>query len=174
MKVAAPLIVGIGVLLLLLVTSQDTAAATGALNLSSLIGYNQYATADAVGRLNAIYAELASRGYSTEQILWMLSQILLETGLFTSVANYNRMNQNNYAGLTDGSNYLSFNSIADFCDAYIQFLSKRSNPLGAASLSDFNNRLLTIGPNGSPYYTSSPATYLANLQYYYNLLSQTA
>lgn len=168
MKSNALIIAGAALVLLLLVAG-PAGAATGAINISSLLGYNVYATQDAINRLTAINNELASRGYSTQQILFMLSQIIWETGIFTSVANYYRMNQNNYAGLTVvGGGYASYSSISDFCDAYIGFLTKGSNPLGAQTLTDFNNRLQANG-----YYTEDPTVYFNGLNAYYNLLSQT-
>jgi flagellar motor component MotA len=170
MKGNTLLIVGGAALLLLLLSNTGAAAATtGVLNISSLIGYNTYATQDAINRLNSIYQELQSRGLTTMQILFALSQVLFESGLFTDVANYTRMNLNNYAGLTVvGGGYASYNSISDFVDAYLGFLTKGSNPLGASSITDFNNRLQQNG-----YYTENPAVYLNALNAYYNLLSQT-
>jgi hypothetical protein len=160
--------IGAAVLLALVFSTKSAAAntANGDLDLSSLSdAYGQ----DAVNRLNSIYAELLSRGYSTQQILFMLSQILHESGLFTDVANYGLMNQNNYAGLTVTSGgYASFPNISAFVDAYEGFMTKWSDPIGATSLTDFNNRLVANG-----YYTANPAAYLNSLQVYYNLLSQT-
>lgn len=169
MKATPLVIAGIIALALFLSGNSATAAPTGALNVGSLVGYNTYATQAAVNILNSIYQELSSRGYTTMQILFMLSQILFETGLFTSVANYNLINQNNFAGLTVvGGGYAQYNSVSDFCDSYIGFLTKGANPLGASSLTDFNNRLQQNG-----YYTENPTVYLNGLQSYYNLLSQT-
>lgn len=169
MKGNTLLIAGAALILLLLITNPAQANTSGMLNISSLIGFNQYATQDAVNRLNNIFQELQSRGFSTMQLLFMLSQILWESGLFTDIANYGLMNQNNYAGLTNiGGGYAAYNSISDFCDAYIGFLTKGSDPLGATSITDFNNRLQANG-----YYTEKPTVYLNGLQTYYNLLSQT-
>lgn len=156
--------VGAGVLLLLLLSKSAGAQPTGDLNLSSLS--DDYGS-DAVGRLNAIYSELLTRGYSDQQILFMLSQILFETGLFTDQANYPLMNKNNYAGLTNvGDGYASYNSISDFVDAYIGFLTKNNDPLGANSLADFNNRLAN-----NHYYTENTSVYYNGLLGYYNLLN---
>lgn len=127
---------------------------------------NRYGT-DAVNRLNNLYYEYSTRNLSDQQIKFMLSQNLFETGLFTNVANYTLMDQNNYAGLTVASgSYASYNSIADFTDAYLTFLTKGSNPLGASSLSDFNSRL-----QQNHYYTEDPQVYYNGLLTYYNLLS---
>lgn len=122
---------------------------------------------DAVDRLNSLYYEYSTRGLSDEQIKYMLSQNLFETGLFTDVANYSLMSKNNFAGLTNVSGgYAAYNSIPDFTDAYINFLSKGANPLGASSLSDYNNRLYQ-----NHYYTEDPQIYYNGLLTYYNLLS---
>lgn len=154
---------GVGILALVVLTSETTATYNGQLDLSSLA--DQYGT-DQVNRLNAIYQQLLKRGLSNQQILYMLSQVLFESGLFTSAANYPLMNQNNYAGLTNvGGGYASYGSVSDFVDAYIGFLSKRADPIDATSLTDYNNRLQQNG-----YYTENPSVYLNGLQTYYNLL----
>lgn len=139
----------------------------GDLNLSSLQdGYGS----DAVNRLNQLYAAMLNNGWTTQQCLYGLSQILHESGLFTSLANYNLMdNYHNYAGLTSISGgYASYNSIPDFVNDYENFLTKGANPLGASNLMDFNNRLVT-----NHYYTDSPQTYYNDLSNYYNLLVST-
>ncbi len=156
--------VGAILALLLLSKSGNAAAPNGSLSLNDLSDrYGQ----DAINRLNALYAEMLSRGYSDQQILFMLSQILFETGLFTDAPNFHLMNQNNYAGLTAVSGgYAAYNSISDFLDAYDGFLSKGSDPLGANNLTDFNNRLLK-----NHYYTENPGVYYNGLLSYYNLLN---
>lgn len=164
------LLIGAGIAVIaLIISNKSNAEEGGSLNIGSLIGFNGYATPEAVARIQAIYDELASRGYTTEQLLWMLSQICFESGIFTNVANYSLMNKNNYAGLTNvGGGYASYPSIAAFCDAYIGFLTKRANPIGASSLTDFNNRLRQNG-----YYTENPEVYYNGLETYYNILSQS-
>lgn len=118
-------------------------------------------------RLNSVYNALQAAGLTNQQIHYSMAQILVETGILTDQANYTAMDgRNNYAGLTNvGGGYAVYNSIQDFVTAYIGFLSKGSNPLGATSLTDFNNRLVA-----NHYYTDSPVTYGNNLNYYYNLL----
>lgn len=155
------LIAGAALLFLLLAKTGAGATRTGNLDLSQLTNDN-----DALNRLNGLYGQMLSRGYSNLQILFMLSQILHESGLLTDIANYTLLNQNNYAGLTTtGGGYASFNSLSDFMDVYDNFLTKGSNPLGAGSLSDFNNRLVA-----NHYYTDSPATYYNAMLNYYNML----
>lgn len=157
------LIAGLG-LVLMLISTKANAAPQGDLNLGNLTNDPGDLT-----RLNGLYTEMLSRGYSTVQILFMLSQILFETGLLTNVANYGLMNQNNFAGLTTTSGgYASYNSISDFVDAYDNFLSKGSDPLAASNLTDFNNRLVS-----NHYYTESPTVYYNGLLAYYNMLSNT-
>lgn len=162
------ILIGAGILVLMLYSGSASAnTANGDLDLSSLQG--DYGS-DAVNRLNSIYGELLSRGYSTQQIMFMLSQILFESGMFTdSGGNFGLMNQNNYAGLTVvGGGYASYPSVSAFVDAYLGFMTKGSDPVDASSLSDFNNRLVQ-----NHYYTENPAVYLNGLQGYYNLLYQT-
>jgi hypothetical protein len=146
MKGNAPFIwLGAGILALLLVSGAANAnTVNGDLDLSSL--ESDYGS-DAVNRLNSIYAQLLSRGYSTQQILYMLSQILFESGMFTpSGGNQGLMNQNNYAGLTVvGGGYASYPSVSAFIDAYLGFMTKGSDPVDANSLNDFNNRLVQNG-----------------------------
>lgn len=159
------LFVGIGALLLL-IANQAQAAPQGDINFSDLPS----ADVDSARQvLQPVETEMINRGYSTQQILYMLSQILFETGLFTDQANWYRINQWNLAGLTNvGGGYASFNSPSDFMDSYEGFLTKGSNPIGASSLSDFNNRLVA-----NHYYTENPAVYLNGLQSYYNLLTNS-
>lgn len=155
--------IGIAAFALLLIASNKSSGATANLPMS-LDGLTN--DPDTLNRLNGIYAELVSRGLSSQQILFCLSQILFESGILTNVANYGLMNQNNYAGLTTtGGGYASYNSISDFIDSYLGFLSKNNDPLDATSLIDFNNRLQL-----NHYYTENPATYLAGLETYYSKL----
>ena len=132
------------------------------------LGASYVISGDSQARINALVNEMIARGYSLLQIELMLSQILFETGMLTSDANIHLMNQNNYAGLTTtGGDYAAYNSISDFMDAYAGFLTKGANPLGATSLTDFNNRLIA-----NHYYTENPAVYLNGLQGYFNALTQ--
>lgn len=159
------LIAGAALLLLLLAKTGTAATPQGSLDLSQLTN-----DSDALSRLNGLYGEMLRRGYSNLQILFMLSQILHESGLLNDQTNYGLLNQNNYAGLTNvGGGYASFASIGDFMDVYDNFLTKGSNPLGASNLNDFNNRLVS-----NHYYTDSPVTYYNALSNYYNMLINTA
>lgn len=125
--------------------------------------------ADKVQRLQNLQGTLQMAGLTPTQVRFMLAQCLFETGLFTD-SDWNQTAtdvRNNWAGLTDTSgNYKSYNNLNDFVSDYIGFLTKGSNPLGASSLTDFNNRLVA-----NHYYTETPDVYLAGLNTYYNILN---
>lgn len=159
------LLLAAGILTFAMLTS-STIQPNGEINISSLI--SAYGS-DAINRLNAIYAAMLANGWTTQQCLFGLSQVLHESGLFTGQGNYSLMGQNNYAGLTQVSGgYASYSSVQDFVNHYENFLTKGADPLGASNLTDFNNRLVA-----NHYYTDDPQTYLNDLKNYYNLLSQT-
>lgn len=160
----------VGFIALLWVVSANTANAAPANSSLDLSGIAAaYAlTPDEQNRINALYAAMVQNGLTAQQCYFMLAQILFETGLLTPDANYRLMNQNNYAGLTvSGGGYAAYSSISDFITAYIGFLTKGANPLGATSLADFNSRLQQNG-----YYTEDPTVYYNGLLTYYNLLTQ--
>lgn len=153
-----------GIAILALASKTASGAASGNLDISYFS--DQYGS-DVAARISALYSELLSRGLTNQQILFALSQMLQESGLLTDMANYNLMDNNNYAGLTTTSGgYAAYNSISAFIDAYLGFVTKGSDPIAAGSLSDFNNRLVA-----NHYYTANPADYLKRLTSYYNLLN---
>lgn len=165
------IVAGVILLALLLMGEQvsaDVASQTSVVDLGGLAA-NFAVTPDQENRINALYSAMQPYGLSSMQQDFMLAQLLHESGLLTSQANYNLMdNYNNYAGLTStGGSYASYPSLDAFMQAYIGFLSKGSNPLGATSLTDFNNRLVQ-----NHYYTDDPTSYYNDLAVYYNLLSQ--
>lgn len=124
---------------------------------------------DAQSRLNGIYGAMLNNGWTTIQCLFGLSQCLFESGLLTGGGNYPLMNQYNYAGLTSTvGGYASYSSYQDFVNNYEGFLTKGSNPLGASTLTDFNNRLVQNG-----YYTENPTVYYNGLKGYYDELVST-
>ncbi len=150
-------------------------SASGAIPGSSLDLGNLEATfvvsQDSLNRINSLYNAMVQNGLSNQQIYLMMSQILFESGMLTDVANYNLMNQNNYGGLTVTSGgYASYNSVNDFINAYIGFLTKGSNPLGATSLTDFVNRLYTNCYTGCPPQTPQ-SQYFNGLNTYYKALT---
>jgi len=164
---------GLGLLAYLLLNSSNANAeensAPGNLDLSGL-------TTDAtdLNYLNQLYQSLQDAGLTNQQILFCLSQILLESGINTQQGNYRLISKYNFAGLKDtAGNYKSYSNTDDFVSDYIGFLTKKANPLGATSLTDFNNRLQQNCYYGCPPETN-PAQYLANLQAYYNQLVNTS
>lgn len=169
-------LIGAGILaLLLLASSSNASTAGGNLDISSLS--NDYG-ADSVQRLNNLYAVLLQKGLTDQQILFMLSQALQETGLFTDSPNlYNVDTLHNYAGITTDRGYgvgatglyAKYPNISTFVDDWITILNYNNDPFDASSISDYNNRLKANG-----YYTDSAGTYGSNLTYYYNLLNNTS
>ncbi len=129
-----------------------------------------YDAAD-VARLQRAANALASQGISGDLLNYCLAQVLQETGIFTNgYQNYTATDtRNNFSGITnsDGS-YRVYNSANDWAADYVAILNHGPNyPADAVSISDFNNRL-----KANNYYTDSAATYGANLNYYYNILTQ--
>ena len=160
------LYIGAGALFLILfLKSNSSGAATSTFDLSS---FNDTYGSDNVQRLQTVLNALVAAGYSGATLQFMLSQILQETGLFTSNPNYNATdNDNNYAGISSGGSLKQYNSVNDFVSDYISVLSQSPNyPIQATSITDFNNRLKANG-----YYTDSQTTYGNNLTYYFNLLN---
>jgi len=164
---------------ILLMFANKTNAATGNFDLSQ---FNEDFDPANVQRLNRVYQELLTRGLSAQQIQILLSQILLETGLFTQNPNLNNVdNLNNYAGITSHGNfknpngmYARYPSVSDFVSDYLNLLDNSYDALSASSVSEFNNDLLYNNPNGSYYARSGASNYLSNLNYYYNLLSSVS
>lgn len=161
------LYIGAGALFLVLfLKSTISTAAVSTFDLSS---FNDTYGSDNVARLQTVLNALAQAGYSGLVLQMMLSQILQETGLFTSNPNYNATdNDNNYAGISSGGSLKAYNSVNDFVTDYVRVLSLGSNPpIQATDIVDFNNRLKANG-----YYTDSQTTYGNNLITYFNLLNQ--
>jgi hypothetical protein len=150
--------------------SSFTGSATGPIDLSSLT--NSYDPA-LVQRLQNLQSALSAAGLNSMQIQLMLSQSLLETGLFTSVWNQNATdNLNNWAGISNADGSLkSYASLSAFVADYIPLLQKGADPIDATSTTDFVNRLYTNCYTGCPPQTPQ-SQYLANINLYYNMLSQ--
>lgn len=169
--------VGLGaVALLLLFKSKANAAPTGNFNLDSLDEPNANLQA-----LDKLYNALTSaqdpntgQSLSDVQIQLLLSQALLETGLFTDSPNWTLVNGNNYGGIVaHGSfpanangRFAAYPDVSTFVTDWLRVLSKGPQPLEADNVSDFNTRLQATGYYGS----DDPTTYSNNLQYYFNLL----
>lgn len=147
-------------------------------------------------KLFVIISELQKLGLNDEQIKLALSQILLETGQFSTKSNVFKLN-NNYSGIkfinkphqiaVKGSPvppserikndpnsplnfYAKFNTIGDWAKDYVRILNLRKNkPLQAANIDEFHKRLT----ENKYYDTSKPSNvnlYLKNLRYFYKNL----
>jgi hypothetical protein len=175
---------GIAVLLLLMskktagaAPATDTSTAGGAFDLSQFS--SQYG-ADNVQRLNNLYAVLLNKGLTSFQIQLLLSQALEESGLFNTPNLNNIDNFNNFTGIkgnsryaaAPGSMYVSYPSIDAFVDDWITILNfdfhGAGAPIDAISVADFVRRL-----NINKYFESSPSVYQANVQYYYDMLTNS-
>lgn len=156
-------IIGIGVIAFLLISK--TASGASVYDLSYL---NDSFDTDDVSRLQALADELVSRGLSDQQIKFMLSQALHETGLFTDSPNYNAVdNKHNFAGISRNGSISTYSSISDFVTDWLRVLNLGPNhPIDAGSISDFAGRLKANG-----YYEDTLSNYSTAINYYYNLLS---
>lgn len=119
---------------------------------------------------------------STNQQLLMLSQALVETGLFTASPNYNLMdNYNNFAGIKANSRYsagsggvfAAYPSLDAFVQDWLTVLNFNSSGTGpaieASTPDDFINHLLANG-----YIVQGDlGAYSSALPAYYSLLSNT-
>lgn len=171
MKNGVLIVAAIAILWFATSSTANAAAPVSSLALSGMLqslSANFVLSLDQANTITSLYNAMVSNGLNSQQIAYCMSQLLFESGLLTDIANYGLMQQNNFAGLTTTSGgYAAYNSIGDFMTVYIGFLTKGSNPLGATSLTDFNNRLQANG-----YYTEDPTVYYNGLLSYYNILTQ--
>jgi hypothetical protein len=114
---------------------------------------------------NFTHDNLVSRGVPEPGASYGVYQIYHETGAYK---NAGWRQYRNGAGImfanqrnaTKGPNgYAMFGDWPSFFDAYAHELTKKSNPAGAQSLEDFNNRLVA-----NRYYTANPADYFSGLK----------
>jgi hypothetical protein len=121
-------------------------------------------------RLNNLYNVLMQQGLTEMQMQLLLSQMLFETGLLTNSANYNNIdNRNNWAGITHNGTYVTYASLQDFFNEYLQVLSKGTAPLEAKNVYDFNDRLYS-----NHYYTENKNVYENGLKNYFHQLYLSA
>lgn len=157
------LAVGAGVLLM-------SMASGPSVDLSFLQG--QY-DSDDIARLQRAANALAAQGVTGDTLNYLLSQVLVETGIFTT-SNQNYVatdTRNNFSGITNSDGTFRFYSSAgDWAADYLAVLGHGPYyPIQATSITDFNNRLKQNG-----YYTDNQTTYGNNLNYYYNILTQNS
>lgn len=145
-------------------------------------------------KLLSILTALEKQNLTPEQIKFALSQILLETGEFSSKSNVAKLN-NNYTGIkfinkpyqiavkgspvppservkpdnTPYNFYAKFDNIGDWAKDYIRILNLRGKPIQSDTLEQFHNKLTK-----NKYYDTSNQNkidnYLKNLRFYYNKL----
>lgn len=146
-------------------------------------------------KLILIIGALQDLGLNDEQIKFALSQILLETGQFSTKSNVFKLN-NNYSGIkfinkpiqvaVKGSPvppservspanspinwYAKFSDVGAWAKDYVRILNlKKNKPLQAVSIDDFHKRL-----TANKYYDTSKQknidNYLKNLRYFYTRL----
>lgn len=165
MKNDSLILIGLAAVALVWYTSKSTGVAPAGNGLASL---NDSYGADNVARLQLLLDELNTWGLTREQILYLLSQALQETGLFTDTPNYHATDSLiNYSGISFNGSLNSYASVHDFAVDWInRVLAFGSFPLQATSISDFNIRLKANG-----YYTDSSTTYGNNLASYYGTLN---
>ena len=128
---------------------------------------------------------LNSAGFSDPGKTFALSQVLHETGSFTSRSKVAREN-NNFSGIIwinkpgiqknairgtarskkEGGYYAKFNTAADWAADFKRLLSMKNKPLQAITLTDYVTRL-----HNNKYFTAPVKTYLSGMQKYYNLLT---
>lgn len=136
--------------------------------------------ADNVQRLINLYADLLLvPDLSTQQIQLMLSQALVESGLFTSVANIHNVDDlNNFAGIKGNSHwpaepggmYALYPTINDFITDWLRILSMSpGHPIDATGVTDYVNRLVQ-----NHYFESAPNDYIHAMQSYYDMLNNVA
>ena len=176
---------------LYIIFNNSASAAPGTANQSGFFDLSQFNDsygADNVQRLADLYNVLLSVndpnnnfGLSITQQQLLLSQALLESGLFTSNPNYNLVdNFHNYTGIkgnsqypaAPGSQYVAYPDIPAYVGDWLRVLSLdrgQGAPLEAITVADFARRL-----NANGYFTSSPTIYQSNLQSYYNQLNNVA
>lgn len=142
-------------------------------------------SSDAVNALDRLYSSLAratdpntGKPLNPQQIQFLLSQALLETGLFTDSANWNNVNHNNYAGIKAHGNYAAipgsslgyanYSSVDSFVEDWLNVLSYNYEPLEGSSLWDYVHKL-----KQNNYFESDENRYLDNLNFYYTMLADT-
>lgn len=164
MKLETALWIGGGILALVLISNRGQAA-----DVSTPIDVNElsgYGSLDDLKRLKSLYTALQDQGLTEYQIQLLLAQALHESGLFTSVANYNNLNKNNWGGIRRNGAYVSYPNVSAFVDDWLNVINRyNSDPLSATSVSDYAHRLKQGG-----YYEDSESNYYQNLNYYFNLL----
>jgi hypothetical protein len=122
-----------------------------------------------------------------KQLSYIMAQIMVETGVFTSRVKVFDLN-NNASGIlytgsaaqiangatrgtarptSEGGNYAKFDNLNNWAKEYYRVLNKGTMPLEASSIDIFNQRLKM-----NRYYTELESVYFKNLNFFYNFLLQ--
>lgn len=133
-----------------------------------------------------VYAAIKSLNLTAKQNLFVMSQIMLETGIFSSRVKVFDLN-NNASGIyfsgsaaqlangatrgslrpaSEGGNYANFKNLDDWAKEYLRVLNKGSFPLTANTITEFNEKLV----ENRYYDIRGAAQYLKNLTFFYNFL----
>jgi hypothetical protein len=132
-----------------------------------------------------VLAALKTLNLSAKQLTFLMSQIMVETGVFSSRSTVFDLN-NNASGIlytkssgqlanratkgtprstSEGGNYAKFENLNDWAKEYFRVLNRKSMPLNANDINDFTNRL-----KENNYFTDSLETYKKNINFFYNFL----
>lgn len=176
-KTSTLIVTGLAVTALILWWNRSSAK--GSIDLSNL---NE--PVDSLNAMNNLYRvlqvtndPLSGSPLSTLQIQLLLSQALVETGLFTDYPNWTLVNGNNFGGIVAhgiyppnaNGRFALYPDIQSFVNDWLRILSANVQPIEATDVNDFNERLQTNGYYGS----DNPVIYGNNLANYYNLLSSS-
>jgi len=122
---------------------------------------------------------------SKKQITFLMSQILVETGFFSSKNKVFDLN-NNASGIlytgsaaqiangatkgserptNEGGNYARFENLNDWAKEYFRVLNKKSMPLNSNDINEFVIKL-----KANNYFTDSLENYKKNINFFYNFL----
>lgn len=134
-----------------------------------------------------VYAALQKLPLTSFQFTFLLSQILTETGVFSSMSNVFTLNNNAsgilYTGskkqkennatkgskrlIIEGGYYAKFRNLDDWAKEYFRILNKGSMPIMATNIKNFGFRL-----KENNYFTDSLEKYQKNLNFFYNFLKK--
>jgi len=132
-----------------------------------------------------VYAAIKNLPLSKKQITFLMSQILVETGFFSSRVKVFDLNNNAsgiyYSGSAaqiangatkgtprpekEGGFYAKFDSLTDWAKEYLRVLNKGSYPLNSNSIEEFTTKL-----KQNNYFTDTLENYLKNIIFFYNFL----
>lgn len=132
-----------------------------------------------------VYAAIKNLPLSKKVLTFLMSQILVETGFFSSKVKVFDLN-NNASGIlytgsaaqiangatkgsarpeSEGGNYAKFNNLNDWAKEYYRVLNRKSMPLNSNDINEFVTKL-----KENNYFTDSLENYKKNINFFYNFL----